>query len=281
MTPELIVHLEDVSVTVREKEILRIDQLEILRGEQVAIIGASGAGKTTLMRLIKGFVKPVRGKVEVLGETLPIANRSRQRRFHRMIGAIHQHFDLIGRESVWRNVIHGRLGFNPLWRSVLGTYRDPDLRICLNAIREVHLEDKMDRDTRTLSGGEQQRVAIARALAQEPEIMLADEPVSNLDPFLTRSILDLLVAVSRAHRLTLLMNLHLPDLARRYGRRVIALRQGRILWDLPCEDVSPERIGEVYQREPSQEAVDVKLEGTTSAALGWTLGRLDRPVRDV
>ena len=110
--------------------------------------------------------------------------------------------------------------------------------------------------------------------------MLADEPVSNLDPFLTRSILDLLVSISRAHRLTLLMNLHLPDLGRRYGRRVIALRQGRILWDLACEDVSRQRIREVYHR-ASHEEGDVKLEGTTSAALGWTLGRLDRPVRDV
>ncbi len=279
MMHERIVRLEDVRVTIGEKEVLAIDELDIRQGERVAIIGSSGAGKTTLLRLIKGFVTPTRGRVEVLGQTLPIENRKREREFHRMIGMIHQHFDLIGRESVWRNVIHGRLGCNALWRTVLGVYPERELRICLDAAREVNLDDKLRRATRSLSGGELQRVAIARALAQQPVMMLADEPVSNLDPALTGSILDLLMAICDAHGLTLLMNLHLPDLARQYAHRVIALQEGRILWDLASEDLSPERIREVYRRGAQGEG-HVELESTGTAAIGWALGRLDRAVRD-
>ena len=247
MTAGPLIQLRDVRVRIAGQDVLAIDHLEIDRGERIALIGASGSGKTTLLRLIKGFVLPESGTVTVLGETLPIRHRGRRRAHHRRIGMVYQHFDLIGREDVIGNVMHGRLGHTSLWRSILQVFHPRDEAICLNAIQEVQLEDKLEQAVRTLSGGEKQRVAIARSLAQEPEVLLADEPVASLDPGLARSILDLLMDVCDAHNLTLLVSLHLPDLARKYARRMVALRDGRVLWDLPTGEVDDERIEEVYR----------------------------------
>jgi len=273
-----IIQLRDVEVQIDGKSILQVEQLEIERGERISLIGASGSGKTTLLRLIKGYVPASSGEVQVLDQVLPVEGRAELRRQHQRIGMIHQHFDLIGRESVWANVIHGRLGENPLWRSLLGVYRDTDLKVCMDAISEVQLQDKLDQETRSLSGGERQRVAIARALAQEPEILLADEPVSSLDPGLAQSVLDLMMAVCEVHGLTLLMSLHRPDLARQYGERVIALKDGRVLWDGPAADLTSERLAEVYSLDHTR-AQDEQLEEATAPDTGWSLDRLGYTVR--
>ncbi len=277
MTPPII-QMKDVAVHAGDRDILSIGRLEIAAGERVAFIGNSGSGKTTLMRMLKGYVTPSRGSVTVLGQPLPIPDRKKIRWYHRQIGMIHQHFDLIGRETVWHNVYHGRLGYVPLLNSVFGRFTEADRQICMQAIREVRLEDKLSRYARTLSGGEQQRVAIARTLAQEPTIFLADEPVSNLDPGLSEDILDLLVSVCDAYHLTLLVSLHLPELARRYAQRVIAMREGKIIWDGLPEELSGEMIREIYGRNGVRGEGNGRLERTNGVYLARTHGYQGHPV---
>lgn len=250
MTPsEAIIHIRDLTVEAGGQRVLSIDRLELVSGERVAIIGNSGAGKTTLLRMIKGYVQPTRGSVHVLGEPLPIRDGAKRRTYHRQIGMIHQQFDLIGRESVWQNVCHGRLGYVSLFRSIFGLFEHGDRERCRAAIEEVHLEDKLGRQARSLSGGEMQRVAIARALAQNPTILLADEPVSSLDPTLAEEILSLLVTIDTRHPLTLLMSLHHPGLANRYAERILALKDGSIIWDGPSTELSESKVNEIYGRD--------------------------------
>ncbi|MCK5391222.1 MAG: ATP-binding cassette domain-containing protein [Deltaproteobacteria bacterium] len=216
--------------TNRSPYVLKIENLRIQKGEKVAVIGPSGAGKTTLMRLINGVIEHESGEVKILGETFDNGS-TKSRDFRRRIGFIYQDFNLIGRASVFENVLWGRVAYiNPLF-SLVGWFSIRDKQAALSAIDEVNLIGHMNQRADTLSGGQMQRVAIARVLAQEPEIILADEPVSNLDPALTDDILNLLVEVSENHKVTLLMNLHQTDLAQRLAERIIGLRGGEIVYD--------------------------------------------------
>ncbi|HJM43624.1 MAG: ATP-binding cassette domain-containing protein [Nitrospinota bacterium] len=245
-----LIQMEGVEFLADGKALVCIDHLDLFEGERVAFIGNSGAGKTTLLRMIKGYLTPTRGDLQVLGEALPIRDRKRRRLYHRRIGMIHQQFDLIGRESVWQNVYHGRLAHTSPLRSTFGIPADGDRRICDHVIREVHLEGKDGRQARTLSGGEQQRVAIARAMAQDPTILLADEPVSSLD----------------------------PALAKRHAGRIIAMEGGRVIWSGPPNELSAEKIQEIYGRGWSRGEGNGRLDhagrtgaGRTDDAQGYAL----------
>ncbi len=249
---------------------------ELRYGEIHALLGENGAGKSTLMSVLAGLYRPEAGTILVRGN--PVGFNSPRDAIDLGIGMIHQHFDLIGRETVWHNVYHGRLGYVPLLNSVFGRFTEADRQICMQAIREVRLEDKLSRYARTLSGGEQQRVAIARTLAQEPTIFLADEPVSNLDPGLSEDILDLLVSVCDAYHLTLLVSLHLPELARRYAQRVIAMREGKIIWDGLPEELSGEMIREIYGRNGVRGEGNGRLERTNGVYLARSHGYQGHPV---
>ena len=265
-----LIQMEGVEFLADGKAIVSIDRLDLYAGERVAFIGNSGAGKTTLLRMIKGYITPTRGDLQVLGETLPIRDRKRKRIFHWRIGMIHQQFDLIGRESVWQNVYHGRLAHTSFLRSTFGVPADGDRRICDHVIQEVHLEGKDGRRTRTLSGGEQQRVPIARAMAQDPIILLADEPVSSLDPALAEDILGLLVSIDDQHPLTLLMSLHHPALAKRFAGRIIAMEGGRVIWDGPPNELSAEKAQEIYGRGWSRGEGNGRLDRAGQMGAGWT-----------
>ena len=278
MSPEIIIRLKGVAVRRDDRDILSIDNLSITRGERVAFIGNSGSGKTTLMRMLKGYTTPSRGQVEVMGTPVPLGSRSRMRMYHRQIGMIHQDFDLIERESVWQNVYHGRLGYVPLMRSILGRFNAGDRDICMRALKEVRLEDKLYRSARTLSGGEQQRVAIARTLSQEPTIFLADEPVSSLDPALSEDILDLLVTICDAYRLTLLISLHLPELACRIADRIIAMKAGKIVWQGLPEELSEEKIWEIYGRGERKGEGNERLERANGFHMDWGHGSEVHPL---
>ncbi len=278
MTKETVIQIEDALVEIEGRTILSIDHLEVFRGERVAIIGNSGSGKTTLMRMLKGYVPCKEGKVVVMGDVFPIKDPQRKKNHHRLIGMIHQHFDLIGRETVWQNVYHGRLGYLSLMKSVFGICSERDLQICAQAIHEVHLQDKQRRFARTLSGGEQQRVAIARALAQEPAILLADEPVSSLDPALAEDTMDLLVSVCDAYDLTLMMSLHVPELARRHADRILAMKDGKIMWDGSSDSLSNDRICEIYEFTGTNGVVNGNGTRASRSAFSWPYGWQDQPI---
>ena len=226
---------------------LSIERLAIESGERVAVIGSSGAGKSTLLRTIKGYVRPTQGKVEVMGVNLGAAPRRDRRQVNRRIGLIYQQFHLALRLTVLQNVLCGRLGVTNRWRSLLGRFSEDDRRIAWSAICEVGLKDQVHQRGDTLSGGEQQRVAVARALAQQPALILADEPVSSVDPAWAEDVLELITEVQRHHQATLVMSLHQPDLARRFAKRIIGLRKGKVVLDSASAAVTDADLKELYR----------------------------------
>lgn len=224
--------------------VLDIENLVINQGERTAIIGPSGAAKTTLLRLVNGYIQPERGQVTVLGQKI---NRSKSSRCR--VGFVFQDFNLIDRATVFQNVLWGRLGGVNSFLSLFGWFSEQDKRLAMRAIAEVDLVEQANQRADTLSGGQKQRVAVARVLAQEAEIILADEPVSNLDPALADDILGLLVEVSQRYGVTLLMSVHQPDLAQRYAERIIGLRQGRVVFDGSRDSLNNSVLRTIYGRE--------------------------------
>ncbi|MCI0536101.1 MAG: phosphonate ABC transporter ATP-binding protein [Verrucomicrobiales bacterium] len=247
-----MIHVEYLEVSYRQQPaVLHVARLDIAAGERVAIIGPSGSGKSTLLRSLKGYLQPVRGKVEVLGVNLAApcgrARRAARREVNHRIGVVYQQFHLALHLTVLQNVLCGRLGLTRRWRSLLGWFSEQDYRAAWAAIGEVGLPAKVHQRADTLSGGEQQRVAIARAVAQQPDLILADEPVSSLDPVWADDVLALLVEVQQHHQATLVMSLHQPELARRFATRIIGLRQGRVVFDGNPARLTPTQLEDIYR----------------------------------
>lgn len=208
--------------------------LEIGAGEFVALIGPSGAGKSSLLRCLNGLIAPTAGDVAVDGETVTGASGDRLRRIRARIGFVFQQFNLLRRLSMLENVLIGRLAHTVHWRSLLPWYPALDLARARAALERVGLGGLEDRRVDTLSGGQQQRVAIARTLVQEPRIILADEPMSSLDPALSHTVMELLRRFNQEDAITVVTSLHVLELAQDYGRRIIGLRDGRVLHDGPA-----------------------------------------------
>jgi phosphonate transport system ATP-binding protein len=209
--------------------------LDIAEGELVALIGPSGAGKSTLLRCLNGFVTPTAGEVQVGGATVTGATGERLRRIRAGIGFVFQQFNLQRRLSVLENVLIGGLARAPRLRSMVGLFPSTEVARAHAALVRVGLGGLDARRVDTLSGGQQQRVAIARVLVQEPRIILADEPMASLDPALSEAVLAQLQRISDEDGITVITSLHVLDLARRYSRRVIGLRGGRVAYDGPAE----------------------------------------------
>ena len=247
-TLEPAVLIRDVHVFLGDARapILDLENLRVQRGERVVVLGPSGAGKTTLLRMINSYVAPTGGVVRVLGAEIT-PQRGLDRRMKRHIGFVFQGFNLIPRASVFDNVLWGRLGRMGML-SIAGVVRRADREAALAALEEVELADLRDRRVDRLSGGEQQRVGIARVIAQEAELVLADEPVSNLDPELADEILDLLVALCGRHRRTLIVSLHVPETARQYGERIVGLRRGKVTLDVAPAELTERDLRLLYQR---------------------------------
>lgn len=252
------VSLRDVTVRYRPEgpAALDIDRLVIGRGERVAVIGPSGAGKTTLLRLINGYVQSEAGHVTVLGTEIN-AFTSRRRDVRRRVGFVFQDFNLIERATTFENVLWGRLGrMSPLW-SLIGWFSEADKRAAMEAIAEVDLAQQATQRVDTLSGGQQQRVGVARVLAQGAELILADEPVSNLDPGLADDILGMLVDASERHGATLIMSVHQPALAQRYADRIVGLYDGRIASDGAASALNDQALHAIYGRQVIADAPPV------------------------
>ena len=207
--------------------------LDVGAGEFVALIGSSGAGKSTLLRCLNGLVTPTAGAVSIDG--LPVTGASREglRSVRASVGFVFQQFNLQRRLSVLDNVLVGTLSRVDPWRSLLGRFSGGEVERAHRTLRRVGLAGLEGRRADTLSGGQQQRVAIARALAQEPRVLLADEPMSSLDPASSRSVMELLRDINREDGLTVIASLHVLDLAVTYGQRIVGLRAGRVVHDGP------------------------------------------------
>jgi len=242
--------------------VLQVESLQVQEGESIAIIGPSGSGKTTLLRSVKGQLPGVKGRADILGVDLARASRKIRRDIGRQVALIPQQFHLVPQLSVLSNTLCGRLGITSRWRSTLGMFTQKDRAEAWSAIREVGLSARTHQRASVLSGGEQQRVAIARGLAQEPRIILADEPVASLDPMWAADVLQLLQDVRQHRNSTLVMTLHQPELARRFATRIIGLRRGRVAFDLPSESVDDSLLATLYAGEeralePQERAVAV------------------------
>ena len=218
------VALKDVSFTVEE-------------GEFLVIIGLSGSGKSTLLRCINRLIDPTEGEIIWHGQDLAQLKGNDLRLARRKIGMIFQHFNLVKRSSVLTNVLSGRLGYTPTAQSFFGKFSAEDNDKALRALDRLGILDQGKKRADELSGGQQQRVGIARALMQDPDIILADEPVASLDPVLAHSILQNLESLNQEEKMTIICSLHYLDLVQRYSTRVIGLRAGEIVYEGSRADI--------------------------------------------
>lgn len=213
-------------------------------GERVAVVGASGAGKSTLLAVANGSVPATAGTVEVLGADPGALSGRALRQLRARVGTVHQHLELVGQLRVVHNVNAGRLATWPAWRAAVSLLRPQGLPEVLAALTEVELADRVWERTDRLSGGQRQRVAVARVLVQRPELVLADEPASALDPVLADRTMALLAGTGS----TLVASLHDPALALRHCTRVVGLAAGRVVLDSPTAVLSLADLTAFYRR---------------------------------
>ncbi|MCC7225571.1 MAG: phosphonate ABC transporter ATP-binding protein [Burkholderiaceae bacterium] len=218
-------------------------------GERIAIIGPSGAGKTTLLRVLGAALRPTSGQVELLGLSPWTLGAPGLRRLRSRIGTVHQSAPLPLRQRVVTAVLAGRLGRWPLWKSLLSLVYPLDIPGARAALRQFDLDDRVFDRCDRISGGQLQRVGVARVIYQQPDLVLADEPVSSLDPTLALQTIRALAADASSRGATLVASLHAVDLALGEFPRIIGVRDGRIVFDLPREQVDPSRLHDLYAAE--------------------------------
>jgi len=221
---------------------------EVPDGEFLVVLGLSGAGKSTLLRCINRLIEPTGGRIIWDGQDITAALGEELRKIRRHIGFIFQEFNLVERSSVLTNVLSGRLGYVNPWQSIIHFPREEVKRAMAN-LERVGIADLASKRADDLSGGQRQRVGIARALMQEPRLMLADEPVASLDPVLAHSILRYLEQLNREDGITVICSLHFLDLVRRYGTRVVGLRDGRVVFQGLPKEITGQRFKEIYGQE--------------------------------
>ncbi len=223
--------------------------LEVREGEFLAILGLSGSGKSTLLRCINRLIKPTEGRVFIFGREATALRGGELRALRRQVAMIFQQFNLVKRHTVLANVLSGALGRSALLPSLVLSFPAEEQRRALGCLDRVGLGDRAASRADALSGGQQQRVAIARALMQEPQLILADEPVASLDPALRHSVMRHIEALNRDEGLTVLCSLHDIDLVARYATRLVALRDGRLVWDGTPAEFGRTTFKEIYGEE--------------------------------
>ena len=247
-TPPML-RLSAVTVRYTPGGVAAVDNLDLSvgPGERVALVGPSGAGKSSILAVANGLVLPSSGRAEVFGVETTVLSRREHRATRRRIGTVHQDFALVGSLRVLHNVAAGRLGTWGRMRAIRSLIRPTDRDEIHAVLERVGIAEKIWHRTDQLSGGQQQRVAIARLLFQQPDLLLADEPVSSLDPTRSKSVLDVLVEACDAHPgRALVTSIHDAPLAVSHFTRVIGLRDGRTVFDEPTRNVTPEMLDRLY-----------------------------------
>jgi phosphonate transport system ATP-binding protein len=259
-----MIRFENASVTYRGGvHALKNLTLEIPDGEMMVVVGLSGAGKSTLIRAINGLVPPTSGDVIVDGVSVHDASARQLRELRSHIGMIFQTFNLVNRTTVLNNVLMGRLHATGTLRSLAGWYKPADIEIAMRALERVDIVEKAYVRAANLSGGQQQRVGIARALAQEPTVILADEPVASLDPPTSHVVMRDLQRINRDLGITTIVNLHFLDLAKSYCERIVGLRAGELVYDGTGAEADEHVFRDIYGR--SLTADDVMGDATAAA----------------
>jgi phosphonate transport system ATP-binding protein len=221
-------------------------------GGFVGVIGRSGAGKSTLLRTVNRLVAPSQGRVLFDGVDVTALRGRELRQWRARAAMIFQQFNLVGRLDVLTNVLMGRLAVVPAWRSLAQLWPDEDRALAMSALEQFDMASLAAQRADQLSGGQQQRVAIARALVQQPDIILADEPIASLDPRNTKIVMDALLRINKHFGITVICNLHSLDLARSYCDRLIGMASGRVVFD-GAPSMLTERIArELYDLEAAE-----------------------------
>jgi phosphonate transport system ATP-binding protein len=232
--PNGTVGLKDVNLTIQD-------------GEFVAIIGRSGAGKSILLRSVNRMHDVTDGTLTVEGVNVSSLKGKELRRFRRGIGMVFQSFNLVSRTTVIRNVLAARVPEMPFWRVLLGAFRKEDKITALESLDKVGILDKAYIRADQLSGGQQQRVALARTLAQNPKIILADEPVAALDPVTAKQVMEDFVRINKEMGISILLNIHHVELAIEYAGRIIGIHAGQIVYDGPSKEVNQDVLDAIYK----------------------------------
>jgi phosphonate transport system ATP-binding protein len=221
-------------------------------GGFIGVIGRSGAGKSTLLRMINRLTPATAGRILFDGVDVTALKGQELRRWRARSAMIFQQFNLVGRLDVLTNVLMGRLSEIPSWRSLLQLWPEEDVVVAMSALEQFDMAQLAAQRADQLSGGQQQRVAIARALVQEPDIILADEPIASLDPRNTKVVMDALLRINKHFGITVLCNLHSLDLARSYCDRLIGMAAGRIVFDGAPSALTEHIARELYDLEASE-----------------------------
>ncbi|MCP1854132.1 MULTISPECIES: phosphonate ABC transporter ATP-binding protein [Bradyrhizobium] len=243
----------------------------IAPGSFVGVIGRSGAGKSTLLRMINRLADPTSGRILFEGTDVTALRGKELRRWRARSAMIFQQFNLVGRLDVLTNVLMGRLAQIPSWRSLAQVWPEQDRALALSALEQFDIAQLAAQRADQLSGGQQQRVAIARALVQEPDIILADEPIASLDPRNTKIVMDALLRINKHFGITVLCNLHSLDLARTYCDRLVGMAAGRVVFDGAPAALTDHIARELYDLEANDVIGAAPLpapDGATASALG-------------
>ncbi|KAE9525757.1 phosphonate ABC transporter ATP-binding protein [Testudinibacter aquarius] len=239
-----LLSLHDVSKRFNQKTVLDQISLNVQAGEIIALVGPSGSGKSTLMNAIMRSVELSSGAIFI--EHKNIQDYRNNKTYAQKVGMLHQQYDLVKQLEVVHNVLAGRLNHWGLWQSLLSLIKPQQRHIAEQALSAVGLAEKINQPTAELSGGEQQRVAIARLLVQNPMLILADEPVSALDPANAQNVLALLTKLVREQHKTLIASMHSVEYAKAYFDRMIGIKDGKIVFDLQTNQVSQQQLNALY-----------------------------------
>jgi phosphonate transport system ATP-binding protein len=217
------------------------------KGQFLCVIGPSGSGKSTLLRCLNRLNEPTGGRILLDGVDLTRIGGPELRRQRRRMAMVFQQFNLIRRSSVLKNVLNGRLGYQRGWVSILARFNEKDRDIAWHSLERLEIAEKATARADQLSGGQMQRVAIARALAQQPEIILADEPDASLDPETAVVVMDYLRVINQ-EGITVVCSIHHLELARRYAQRIVAMRRGQVVYDGPPDQLDDTAYRRIYGR---------------------------------